>query len=298
MTPIEQGSLTMHRIASLLILLILLAVRPVVAARPDSDSFFASNGVRIRYIDRGERDAEPVMLIHGFSRTIELNWLETGLIDELSWTRRVVALDCRGHGKSDKPTIEGAYGIEMVEDVARLLDHLEIERADIVGYSMGARIALRFTATHPERVTSTALIGGGGARAGSEGALWDELAASIERGDGFRPLIIKVWPTDQPRPTDEQIAALDSDILSFNNATALAQVAAEYSEFTVSDREIDAIDTPVHAIVGSNDWFRRSVDELRAVMPEFKVRVIDGANHLDVLSRAELRSALSEFLSR
>src|SRR3954469_11012898 len=127
-----------------------LGVGPVDAA----DEVFDSNGVKIRYVTEGT--GEPVVLIHG--------WMG----DSSTWGRdrsgntklkgvdgfRLIALDCRGHGKSDKPHDADQYGPEMAADVVRLLDHLKVEKAHLVGYSSGAFIAGKVAATHPERVLS------------------------------------------------------------------------------------------------------------------------------------------------
>src|SRR5437899_11802964 len=115
----------------------------VPAGRGAEDQFFDSNGVKIRYIVEGK--GEPVVLIHGFTADIDKNW-RTGfavgpyqngprIIEALSKNYRVIALDNRGHGKSDKPHDVKQYGVEMAEDVLRLLDHLKIKQAHVVGYS-------------------------------------------------------------------------------------------------------------------------------------------------------------------
>jgi pimeloyl-ACP methyl ester carboxylesterase len=112
------------------------------------DNFFDSNGVRIRYVDRGA--GEPVVLIHGGGSTLE-SWVDSGVLPNLAKDYRVIALDARGFGKSGKPHDVKAYGPEMGLDVIRLLDHLGIQRAHVVGYSMGAHITAQLLTTHPQR---------------------------------------------------------------------------------------------------------------------------------------------------
>src|SRR6516225_11708196 len=107
------------------------------AAAADSQ-FFDSNGVKIRYLVEGK--GEPVLLIHGFTAGIEMQWALPGIIKELAKDYRVIALDNRGHGRSDKPHDAKKYGMEMVNDAIRLMDHLKIKKAHVVGYSMGAMI--------------------------------------------------------------------------------------------------------------------------------------------------------------
>ena len=101
---------------------------------------FASNGVDIAYELYGQGD--PILLIHGFASNGFVNWRSTSWVDLLEKAgRMVVTIDNRGHGKSDKPHDPEKYGLEMVRDAIRLLDHLEIKKAHVVGYSMGGLIA-------------------------------------------------------------------------------------------------------------------------------------------------------------
>ena len=109
------------------------------------DRFFDSAGVRIHYIEQGA--GEPVVLIHGYTVDLNEQWIATGVFPALASSYRVIALDARGHGLSDKPHERSAYGPEMGLDIVRLLDHLGIRRAHIVGYSMGAHIVAQLD--HP-----------------------------------------------------------------------------------------------------------------------------------------------------
>src|SRR6185312_13393186 len=113
---------------------------------------FDSDGVEIAYIDEGE--GEPLLLIHGFASNVAANWVDPGWVRTLTQSgRRVIAYDNRGHGRSEKLYDPDMYGAPlMAEDGRRLLDHLGIMRADVLGYSMGARIAAFLALTHPDRV--------------------------------------------------------------------------------------------------------------------------------------------------
>ena len=103
--------------------------------------FFDSAGIKIHYSDVGA--GEAIVLVHGFASTVEHNWGGTGWIAALSEKYRVIAVDVRGHGLSDKPHEPGSYRYaSMGADVTRLMDHLGIERALLMGYSMGASIAI------------------------------------------------------------------------------------------------------------------------------------------------------------
>ncbi len=107
--------------------------------------FFDSDGVRIAYIDFAPASGagDPVLLVHGFASNHAVNWVNTMWVKTLTRAGyRVIALDNRGHGQSEKLYEPAAYTpAVMAEDARRLLDHLGIERADVMGYSMGARIA-------------------------------------------------------------------------------------------------------------------------------------------------------------
>ena len=113
--------------------------------------YFRSGDVSLAFVDEGKGD--PIVLIHGFASNLRVNWESTGWISALvSAGRRVIALDNRGHGKSDKPHEREAYGTPvMADDVIHLLDHLSISRADLMGYSMGARITAFAGLTHQRK---------------------------------------------------------------------------------------------------------------------------------------------------
>ncbi len=120
---------------------------------------FDSDGVRIDFLDEGE--GEPILLIHGFASNVATNWVGPEWVRTLKGAgRRVIAYDNRGHGKSEKLYDPDVYGApSMAEDGRRLLDHLGIARADVMGYSMGARIAAFLALRHPARVRSLVLAG-------------------------------------------------------------------------------------------------------------------------------------------
>ena len=121
--------------------------------------WFDSGGVPIHYLVTGREDGEPVVLIHGFASSIEAQW--TPVIEALKKDYKVIAMDIRGCGGSGKPHDPKKYGIEMVNDLVRLLDHLQIDKAHIVGYSMSAGTALCLTVHHGQRVRTLSCCGAG-----------------------------------------------------------------------------------------------------------------------------------------
>jgi len=122
--------------AAFLLLFALLTPCRVLGVDAPKPQTFDSNGVSIQYTVEGQ--GEPVVLIHGLHASTDINWRAPGIIKALAENYQVIAMDVRGHGHSGKPEQEEAYGMEMVEDVIRLLDHLKIKKAHVVGYSMGA----------------------------------------------------------------------------------------------------------------------------------------------------------------
>ena len=117
---------------------------------------FRNGPVEIAYLDEGE--GEPIVLIHGFASTKEINWVTPGWVAALTAAgRRAIALDNRGHGASSKLYDPLDYDrAVMADDVRALLDHLGLARADVMGYSMGARIAANLTIARPDRVRAPA----------------------------------------------------------------------------------------------------------------------------------------------
>src|SRR4051812_42409196 len=120
---------------------------------------FHNGDVEIAYLDEGEGD--PIILVHGFASNKDVNWVYPTWVSELRKSeRRVIAFDNRGHGDSSKLYDSEDYHIgTMASDIAALMDHLNIERADIMGYSLGSRMTAALAQSKPQRVRS-AVLGG------------------------------------------------------------------------------------------------------------------------------------------
>jgi len=139
--------------------------------------FFQSNAVRIRYLVAGT--GQPVILVHGWSASAEM-W--PALMNDLSRDHEVIAMDCRGHGRSDKPHDPSQYGNQMAMDVVRLMDHLGLKKAHVVGYSMGGGIAVKVLVDQPDRLLSIVTGGSAGFRGGPD-ENWDTgLIKDLESG--------------------------------------------------------------------------------------------------------------------
>jgi pimeloyl-ACP methyl ester carboxylesterase len=257
---------------------------------------FDSNGVRIHYTVQGKEDGEPVLLIHGFTVNIDAQWAP--VLPALAKDYRVIAYDNRGHGGSEKPHDPKKYGLEMVQDAVRLLDHLHIDKAHVVGYSMGAGIALQVAARYPQRVR-TATLGGAGMPLPERNKRLKVLAESLENGKGIGPLIVALTPKDRPPPTDEQIQLINAALLARNDPKALAAVlrgALENKDLALSPEQVRGIKLPMQALIGADDPLGVEVDALKKQLPALKVIVIDKADHISAFRRPEFVSGIKDFL--
>lgn len=257
------------------------------------DSSFDSGGVKIHYTVEGQGD--PVILVHGFIANINLQWRAPGIIKELAKQYKVIALDNRGHGQSDKPHDPAKYGVEMVEDIVRLMDHLKIQKAHIVGYSMGGFITAKLLALHPERVRSATL--GGAAWFGETltGNL-TTIADSLDNGKGLEPLLVALTPEGEPRPSDEQIKTISQMALSFNDPKALSAAARGMKKLAVSEDEMKNNRVPTLVLMGDKDPLKAGVEPLQKMKPNLEVFWQKGANHMDAFARPEFTKKLVEFL--
>lgn len=257
--------------------------------------YFDSGGVKIRYIVEGQ--GEPVLLIHGFAANLHWQWVTPGVVQTLAKNYQVIAYDNRGHGLSGAPHERDRYGVEMVEDAVRLLDHLGIERAHVVGYSMGAFITAKLLELHPERIITATLGGGGWARKNDEGHRFVlELAESLERGDGIGPLLVRLTPEGRPKPRAWWLKLVNFFFRLLNDQQALAAAARGMREFIVPEDILRANHAPALAVIGEIDPLKSTVDELQPVMSHLEVVVIDGADHMQAFFRPEFRQSIEKFL--
>ncbi len=146
----------MRRLAALCLCLSGAAGSAFADAKPAHEFFTTKDGVKIHYMVLGK--GSPVILIHGYTGSAEGNWFRNGIAEALGRNHKVVALDCRNHGKSDKPQ-PGGPG--KAEEVIELMDHLKIAKAHFHGYSMGGGIVGRLMSLAPERFISAGFGGSG-----------------------------------------------------------------------------------------------------------------------------------------
>lgn len=210
---------------------------------------------------------EPVILVHGFTGSLDRGFIDSGVVSALAQHYHVIALDNRGHGKSGKPHDPKQYGREMGQDVIRLMDHLRIQKAHLVGYSLGGVISAQLLALHPERFI-TATVAGAPPRfvwTAEDKRRVDAEASAYETGD-LRPLALRLWPTDGPPPTEEQLKQWTAEKQAGQDFQALAAVSRSGGDFLIQKAEFVKITVPTLAIVGTVDPFLKDFETLKSAM--------------------------------
>jgi pimeloyl-ACP methyl ester carboxylesterase len=265
-----------------------------------ADQFFESNGVPIRYVEQGE--GAPVLLIHGFTGNLDRHWINNGVFAALASKHRVIAMDCRGHGKSGKPADPKAYGVEMERDVIRLLDHLGIGRAHIIGYSMGAIMTGHLLTTHPNRFITATFVGHHAVHkwtdADRERA--EAMARELESDTPFKSLFVFLTPPGQPVPSDDDIRKQAQPLVAANDLKALAALQRASGGNVVTEKNISAVRVPTLGIIGSADPSAGTMRELDKIMPALEVVIVEGAEHggeRGVMRRREFLETLRQFLA-
>ncbi len=245
---------------------------------------FKNGAVEIAYLDDGA--GEPIVLVHGFASTKEVNWVAPGWVSTITRAgRRVIALDNRGHGQSSKLYDPAAYhSARMAEDVAALLDHLDIERADVMGYSMGARITAFLAVNSPARVRSI-ILGGLGIRLVDGVGLPETIADALEA-----PSL-----ADVSDPTGRVFRAFAEQTKSDLKALAACMRG---SRQTLSRAQVAGIAKPVLVAVGSKDNVAGSAQALAALIPGARALDIPDRDHMQAVGDKAYKTGVLDFLNQ
>src|ERR1700729_2453406 len=229
---------------------------------------FHNGAVEIAYLDEGEGD--PILLVHGFASSKNVNWVYPTWVSELKKNgRRVIALDNRGHGDSAKLYDSEQYQLGiMAGDVTALMDHLQIERADIMGYSLGGRMTAFLAYSQPQRLRS-AILGGIGMGLIEGGGPGENVAHALEA-----PSLDDV--TD---PVGRTFRAFADQTRSDRRALA---ACLRGSRRLMTRDEAAAIAVPVLIAVGT-------VDEIAGSAPALG-KIIRGSEVLDIPRRDHMRA--------
>jgi pimeloyl-ACP methyl ester carboxylesterase len=258
------------------------------------EGFFDSGGVKIHYHVEGK--GEPVLLIHGFPTNARLQWMTSGVFKALARDHRVIAMDVRGLGESGKPSDPKKYGTEMVEDAVRLLDHLKIDKAHVVGYSMGALITGKLLETHPDRLLS-ATLGGTGVfpEGGKLTPNLENLAQSLEEGKGISSALMSMTPPGK-KPSAATVREVNR-MTAGDNGKVLAAVVRSWTTLGVSRDKLEANKVPTLALIGTADPMKEGFDFMKEGMAKLKIVTIEGATHISAPSNPKFISSLRSFLA-
>ncbi len=236
----------------------------------------------IAFIDEGE--GEPILLIHGFASNHFVNWVSPGWVKTLrDGGYRVIALDNLGHGQSGKSHDPKDYfPVEMAADAVALLDHLHIEHAHVMGYSMGARITAFLARDYPERVRSI-ILGGLGLGMVEGVGEWDEIAEALRAPDpstvtGERPKMFRTF-ADQTKSDRLALAA-----------------CIETSRTLLTAEDMGRIAVPALVAVGTKDDIAGKPQPLAEMMPQGQSFEIEGRDHMLSVGDRTFKKRALEFL--
>lgn len=245
---------------------------------------FTHDGLNLSYLDSGPDDAVPILLIHGFASNRFFNWINPGWIKTLNDAGyRTIALDNRGHGESDKPHDSEAYFPEiMADDAAALLDHLTINSAHIMGYSMGARISTFLTIRRPELVKSL-ILGGLGIGMVEGVGDWDPIAEAL-----LAPSI------------DDVTHAQGRTFRAFADQTKSDRFALaaciKSSRTLLTTQQVASIAVPTLIAVGTKDDIAGSPEALAAMMQNAESFEIERRDHMLAVGDATFKKRVLAFL--
>jgi pimeloyl-ACP methyl ester carboxylesterase len=244
---------------------------------------FQNGDVEIAYLDEGE--GEPILLVHGFASSKNVNWVYPTWVSELKKNgRRVIALDNRGHGDSAKLYDAAQYDIAIMSgDIVALMDHLNIDRADVMGYSLGSRMTAVLARSQPQRLRS-AILGGIGIGLIEGGGPGENVAAALEA-----PSLDEV--TD---PVGRTFRAFADQTRSDRRALA---ACLRGSRRLMTRDEAAGIAVPVLIAVGTSDEIAGSAAALGKIIPGSQVLDIPNRDHMRAVGDKVYKTGVLEFLS-
>ncbi len=245
---------------------------------------FDSDGVRIAFVDEGQ--GEPILLIHGFASSVKDNWIDPGWVGLLvSNGFRVIGIDNRGHGESEKLYDLSAYAAPlMAEDARRLLDYLGLRRADVMGYSMGARICSFLALKHPDRVRSAMFAGLGG--------------NMVRPMAGTGPIAHAL----EAESIDDVTNATARTFRAFAEKTGsdLKALAAciRGARDPISREAVASLKVPVLVVTGSEDVIGGSAEELAALIPGAEALTVPRRDHMRTVGDRVYKEGVLDFLRK
>ena len=298
-----------------LVLPFVLALATTAPAAAQQDDLFDSNGTKIRYVTEGT--GEAIVLIHG--------WMG----DSSFWGRdlrgetrlksmpgfQAIAIDCRGHGQSDKPHAVDQYGPELAADVVRLLDHLKIDKAHLVGYSSGAFLVGKVAAMHPERVLSVVYAGQAPllvpppppvVEAGAEPvpaakappSEVELFAQAVESGRDLGEYLIAITPADKPKLTAAQAKVLAKLLYGGKDLQAAIACGRSFPQLAVTVDELKRCKAPTLFLHGSEEsaGVQAAVTAAHTRLAHGSIELVPGGDHITTPANPVFGQKLKEFL--
>lgn len=275
----------------MIVLLLLCTVANTLDAKESIFGFADSDGLKIHYKVYGS--GPPLVLVHGWGSDLAGNWEQTGWVDFLKAHRRVITLDIRGHGKSDKPLKPELYSYHrMAADVLAVMDQLGIQRAEYLGYSMGAFIGAYLLGHHSDRV-SAMVFGGIGNETPESIAAAGNIANALRAddvstisdplGQAFRKFIDS---NPEHTKSDREVFAISA-----------LQMWPEGFPIKLAGPGLKSVDAPVLAVVGADDYpYAETVQDVVEMIPGARLIFIPEHDHLSVVTAHEFKDAVSGFL--
>ncbi len=243
---------------------------------------FNSDNVAIAYEEEGE--GTPILLIHGFASNGRVNWWGTGWVKALAKAgHRVITIDNRGHGASQKLYDPACYAAAtMAEDALRLLDHLTIAKADVMGYSMGARIAAFLTIRHPTHVRRAVFAG-----------LAERMMTGVGGGTAIAEALEAPSINDVTEPNAKGFRAFAEQTGSDLKALAACMRA---SRVKITPEELRGVAVPVLVVAGSDDAIAGAVEPLVAAIPGARGLTLQGRGHMNAVGDRRFMAEVLAFL--
>ncbi|MFX1312200.1 MAG: alpha/beta fold hydrolase [Promethearchaeota archaeon] len=253
--------------------------------------YFTNDGVKIHYEIEGE--GPTVVMIHGFASSLEGNWKQTNWVNFLKDKYQLILIDCRGHGKSDKPTDPSQYGLKMTDDIIKLLEHLKIEKANFLGYSMGSQLTLTILLSKPQ-LMKCAILGGFVISFGNE----TEQPLSKDR----RLQIIEALKAESKDQIKNPVGLRFRVFAEANNANLHALAAVMGSGLQTQENRallkerLKKIKVPFMSVVGSDDDLLGDKTLFAQIVPDACHFQIQGKDHLTVVPDPKFKMVVKAFL--